>query len=95
MSVGIPIGLLIGLITGAVTCIILRTVSDKDPTIAQAAKVTGELLALPAFWFGGPWLSTAVIKTVTLERFVSSYLITLSLVFAGITIVPIWNMRKS
>jgi hypothetical protein len=60
---GAAIGVLIGIITGLVALLLLKTAfagSERD--LSSILAVTSESLAIPAFWFAGPWLTGRVLS---------------------------------
>lgn len=89
MLPGIMIGVLIGVVTGAVALILLRAATREGSGSARSAiALTTELLAIPAFWFGGPWLTGEVLQSVDLTELVTAYVGTLAVTFTGIVIYP-------
>ena len=90
MIPGIGIGILIGIITGTVALIIIRTVNKKSlRSLTNIVSLTSELLAIPTFWFGGPWLTTDVIKLFDLKNIINPYIIALAVTFSLIIAYPI------
>lgn len=89
--IGYPLGILIGVITGVVLILLLKLIKqlfdksqqDKNsqPNPSTYTKIIAEILALPTFWFGGPWVTTQFIQTMKLEEVLDSYLISLTLTF--------------
>jgi len=89
--VGYPLGILIGIITGVVLIFFIRLLkqliekSQQDekfqPNPSTYTKIIAEMLALPTFWFGGPWVTTQFIQTIKLEEVLDSYLISLTFTF--------------
>lgn len=88
MIIGIVIGVLIGLITGTVFLLLLKTADRASEKGAPILALTSELLAIPTFWFGGPWLTSGLLKLVPLSELISPYLIALTAVFAMISLYP-------
>jgi len=86
---GSALGVLIGLVSGIVFLLLLKTaVGNPDRGIASLAKITGQILAIPTFWFGGPWLTGSVLKAVVLSEVINPYVVSLALVFAAISAYP-------
>ena len=80
---GIPLGLLIGIVSSAAFLFLVRTAwrsPSKDPK--TIVSLVGELLALPTFWFGGPWLTTALLENIQLSSILPYYLVSLTCTFA-------------
>lgn len=96
MVAGALIGLLIGVLTGLVTLLLLRTaragsISDVRAIIALTAAV----LAIPTFWFGGPWATTELLQMVSLTEFTNFYIISLALSYLLVIFHPVfkWIVR--
>jgi Na+-driven multidrug efflux pump len=90
-GVGLALGFLIGVITGIVFLLILKTADRlSEKGTASILTLTTELLAIPTFWFGGPWLATTgMLKGVGEQTgLLNSYLISLVAVFAIISLYP-------
>jgi fucose 4-O-acetylase-like acetyltransferase len=77
--VGIPLGILVGLVSGVAFVFFLRSAFSEDPL-----KVAESLLAMPAAWFGGGWLTTVF----DLERILDSYVMSLAVFFLVIVAKP-------
>lgn len=90
-EVGIPLGVLIGVVTGGVAILLFRT-GWREPDRAGLLKVIGQLLAIPTFWFGGPWLTTTLLASVDLNEIRASYLISLAIVFVPLAGFPVIRM---
>ena len=89
MVEGVIIGFLIGLISGLVSIILLGiAVAATVSNVAAVSALIAELLAMPTFWLGGPWMSTAVFKLVELDQIFLPYLISLAITFIAIVIYP-------
>jgi hypothetical protein len=96
-GVGIALGVLIGVLTGAVAIALFQAAwNESDRT--GILKVTGEILAIPTFWFGGPWLTTTMFASVGLDEIRSPYLISLAIVFAPIAgfivVMKAWKVGR-
>jgi hypothetical protein len=96
-EVGIALGVLIGVVTGAVA-IALFQAAWNEADRSGLFKVTGEILAIPTFWFGGPWLTTTMFASVELDEIRSPYLISLAVVFAPIAgfivVLKAWRVGR-
>jgi hypothetical protein len=90
--IGYPLGILIGVITGAVFNKFL-SITEKAPKAKLSTFVTfsGQILALPTFWFGGPWITTQFLQQVNLEEVLPGYLISLTLTFLLTTAFPLFR----
>lgn len=81
MIVGIALGLLIGAITGTVFLLLLRSARLPTTATQKLITLTAELLAIPTFMLGGPWLSTKILQPIPISEFINPYLISLSFSF--------------
>lgn len=93
-EVGIPLGILIGLISGAVANLLIRT-GWRAHDAKGALQIVGQLLAIPTFWFGGPWLTTAMMAAVELNAIRSSYFLSLTVVFVAFAGWPLARLSWS
>ncbi len=78
MDVAIPLGILIGTISGLAAVLLIK-VAFQGSLVVSILSAIGELLALPTFWFGGPWLTTRIIERVQLSEDI--YILSVALVF--------------
>lgn len=96
-GVGIALGVLIGVVTGGVAIALFQAAWNESDR-SGLLKVTGEILALPIFWFGGPWLTTTMFASVELADIRSAYLISLAIVFAPIAgfivVMKAWKVGR-
>jgi hypothetical protein len=87
--VGTPLGILVGFITGFVyVVLILGIVRTRNLDLKAVGGYVAQLLALPTFWFGGPWVTTAILQPVNFAEVLPSYLDTLVLLFVVIALYP-------
>lgn len=91
-AIGIPVGILIGIVTGTVFLLLLRTAFTGSPTLQDLGTIIAELLALPTFWFGGPWVTTQVLNLVDWTAIVTSYIISLLITFVLICLIPLLRL---
>jgi len=90
---GVPLGILIGFISGFVSLLLINTAWNTSiRQVKNLIILTGEILAIPTFWFGGPWLTTNILGLVSLDKILSSYLIALACTFVPIAIWPMIKM---
>ena len=79
MIPGLALGVLIGVITGTVFLLILKTADRaSDKGTSSILTLTTELLAIPTFWFGGPWLTSRMLALVPLPELINPYLVSLA-----------------
>lgn len=91
--IGVALGLLIGLISGAVALVLLKTAntaSVKD--VSSLVTLTTEILAIPTFWFGGPWVSATLLNLVSLPRIINPYIISVAISFTVIVSYPVFRL---
>ena len=92
MLPGLFIGVLIGVISGMVTLLLLRTATGASIKEVKAIiAITAEFLAIPTFWFGGPWVTTALLNLVPLTKFLNPYIISLTISYLIIVFYPIFR----
>jgi hypothetical protein len=90
--IGIPIGFLIGIVTGTIFLVLLKTVHGaKIDNTASVVAIVSEISAIPTFWFGGPWVTTSLLKLVSLDAMINSYIVTLAIVFGTYVSVPVFR----
>jgi hypothetical protein len=88
--IGVPIGVLIGVVTGLVVVLMIRTAwRTAANDIKGIAALGGEFLAIPTFWFGGPWVSGKLVQSNLPPDFLSYYLVALMLSFVAIAVFPL------
>jgi hypothetical protein len=92
MLAGTFIGVLIGLVSGTVMLVLLRTASSASIGHVKAIiAITAEFLAIPTFWFGGPWLTSTFLQLVSLEEMLDPYIVSLTLTFLVLIFYPIFR----
>jgi hypothetical protein len=64
---------------------------SKAVAFLDGVKVVTEMLALPTFWFGGPWVATRVLASVRWERALPWYIAFLAFPFFLIACVPFFR----
>jgi len=86
---GLILGILIGTITGTVFLLILKTaigVSEKGGS--SILTLTAELLAIPTFWFGGPWVTGKLLERAISRELLDPYVTTLAITFLVMSSYP-------
>jgi hypothetical protein len=90
MLSGIVVGLLIGCVSSIATLVTLvpyfRTAVPSNG-MTLTALVT-HILGFPAFWFGGPWLTTKVLQSLTFADFGQQYIVCLGISYLGVIAYP-------
>lgn len=89
LGVGLALGFLIGIISGTVFLLLLKTaVSAPQKGASLIMTLTAELLAMPTFWFGGPWLTTKLLDLVQLQELINPYVGSLAVTFSIFSLYP-------
>jgi hypothetical protein len=91
-ALGLCLGVLIGIITGYVLILLLRVAMTGKPGLKSNVSIVGELLAIPTFWFGGPWITNLLKLTPISDIILGSYIVALAVVFSGIATYPLLRM---
>lgn len=86
--IGLALGLLIGIITGAIFVFMLKSL-HRASSWGEGLKVVVEMLAVPTFWFGGPWVATKALTSVTWADVLPSYALVLAVVFTIVAALPV------
>jgi hypothetical protein len=81
------LGVLIGIVTGIVFALFLGA-AYKSSSIGAVLKVTPQLLAIPTFWFGGPWVTAELLNAARLDELVDSYVVFLAITFTAFVLGP-------
>jgi hypothetical protein len=93
MFIGIAVGILIGILTGVATLVTLipffRARGTTIPASNGITAVVTQLLGLPLFWFGGPWLTTKMLQSVDFLEFVPPYIASLAVSYIGVLLYPL------
>ena len=95
MQIGIPLGVLIGVVSGISLILLIVTsakISERERPLRTILALIGEILAIPTFWFGGPWITQRFLTSVDLEQIVSSYVLSLAITFVLIAIYPLTRL---
>ncbi|MEM1331721.1 MAG: hypothetical protein AAGG07_14325 [Planctomycetota bacterium] len=96
MILGIALGIPIGLVTGLVALLLLMTaISNRGLDVKSVLAITAELLAIPTFWFGGPWVTSRVLEDVDWSAMLNGYLPAVAVVFCGFLVVPTWTLSMT
>jgi hypothetical protein len=91
--VGICLGILLGLLSGIVAVLLIYTAWGATiGDLGSVLKIVAELLAIATFWFSGPAITSAFIRTVPVEQMINPYMCALTTVFAAVVIVPLLRL---
>jgi hypothetical protein len=89
LIVGLVLGVLIGVITGTVFLLLLKTaVGISEKGSSSILTLTSELLAIPTFWFGGPWLTGKLLVDARPAKMLNPYVISLTIIFLVMASYP-------
>ena len=92
MILGIGLGILIGVISGTVALVLLRTANSLNRVnLKPIVAITAEILAIPTFWFGGPWLTGTILVGTSTADFVNPYVMTLACTFSILMGYPVFR----
>ena len=98
MLIGGIVGVLIGFLTGVATLVVLYpifSIKGYVPAGRRAPLATAQLLGLPAFWFGGPWLSTKLFSFIDLNIFLNPYIAFLAFTYILVVSYPLVQWIRS
>lgn len=89
---GVALGLLIGITSGVVALVLLKTANTASvKEVSSIVALTSEILAIPTFWFGGPWVSTKLFGLVPLAGLINPYIVSLAISFSLLVAYPIFR----
>jgi len=93
LLIGCALGLLIALVTGTIFVFMLKSLS-KAITWGDGLKVVAEMLAVPTFWFGGPWIAARALTSLDWPKVLPPYALTLAVVFTILTSRVVFRYLK-
>jgi hypothetical protein len=91
-AIGIALGILIAVVSGLALLLLLYTATRARPGLKATLTEISELLSMPTFWFGGPWVAGSLLRSVDLPRAVPFYTITLAVCFCAIAVKPLFTL---
>ncbi len=89
---GISLGVMIGVISGFVLLLLLKTANQVSNPIRDIPLIIAEILAIPTFWFGGPWLTTYIMGNINIAQILPPYMSSLAITFVAIAILPLTKL---
>ncbi len=89
---GPALGFFIGVICGIAVLLLIRTATVCRATLKTTVAEISQLLALPTFSFGGPWATSALLRSANLDAMLPSYTVALSLTFAVVAGFPLFTL---
>lgn len=91
--IGIPLGILIGIITGVVAIFFVRSMISSSPrSIKTVIALATELLSLPTFWTGGPWVTGKLFVNIKWEEVLTIYMFFLAISFISVFVWPLCKL---
>lgn len=88
--IGFPLGILIGVISGFALLLLLKSAMRTSAgDVKGLLLILAELLAIPTFWFGGPWLTTTLMADIDRNALLGPYLVGLAVAFVLIAALPL------
>lgn len=93
MTVGIALGLLNGMLSAVVFVYLVKGLAESAGGLSDI-QIALKVLAIPTFWFGGPWVATRTLEAVDWEKQIEPYAVSLFLAFLLITILPMYVYIK-
>jgi len=88
-ALGLALGFFIGVLCGLSVLLLIRTATTAKATLKTTTAEISQLLAIPTFCFGGPWLTSAVFTHLDTDGMLPPYACALSLSFALIAGYPL------
>jgi hypothetical protein len=86
---GPALGFLIGLISGLSVLLLIRMAVTARATLRTTLAQISQLLAIPTFCFGGPWVTGQLMRHVDLDAMLPPYAIFLSVSFTLVAGYPL------
>jgi len=90
VTIGACLGTLIGVITSAIFVYMLKSLCQAAAWF-DGFKIVGEMLAIPTFWFGGPWVATKLLNSLQWQVVLPWYTGLLAVAFLVIASKPIFR----
>lgn len=87
-TIGGCLGALIGVITGSIFIFMLKSLSQAV-VWGDGVKIVAEMLSIPTFWFGGPWVATKSLAALSWPLVLPWYIGLLLVLFLLIAMFPL------
>ena len=88
--IGVSLGALLGAVSGAVFLLLLHYARARGISVWQRlGLVVAKMLAVPTFWFGGPWATGILFAKMDWINVVPWYCASLALTFLLIVYKPL------
>lgn len=91
-ALGPALGFFIGVICGLAVLLLIRTARASRATLKTTVAEISQLLAIPTFSFGGPWVTSTLLRGANLDAILPSYTVSLSLSFAIVAGFPLFTL---
>ena len=88
--VGAALGFFIGVLCGLAVLLLIRSVTAAVVTFKTTVAAISQLLALPTFSFGGPWVTSVMLQSADLGELLPSYTVALAITFAVVAGFPLF-----
>ena len=94
---GAALGILIGIVSGIAAMLLILTAmrllaSNQSVSVKDVVTVITELLSIPTFWFGGPWLMGSMLHYLHMDLAAPYYTTTLAIAFGTISSPVLFRM---
>jgi hypothetical protein len=86
---GPALGFLIGVISGLSVLLLIRVAVATKATLKTTLAQISQLLAIPTFCFGGPWVTAQLLRHVDLDAMLPPYAISLAVSFTLVAGYPL------
>jgi hypothetical protein len=86
---GPALGFFIGVLCGLAVLLLIRTAAATKATLKTTVAEISQLLAIPTFSFGGPWLTSQWLQEWRLHEVLPAYVVSLSVTFALVAGYPL------
>ncbi len=89
---GPALGFFIGVLCGMAVVLLIRTAAAAKATLRTTVAEISQLLAIPTFSFGGPWLTSRWLQESQLDEVLPAYVASLSLTVAVVAGYPLFRL---
>lgn len=72
--------------------ILQAAMSSPHKSTKKTLALTSEILALPTFWFAGPWLTTALFSGIDKTKLLEPYLLPLTCTFMLVSLITVLRL---
>jgi hypothetical protein len=86
---GAALGFVVGMTGGLVVVLLVRNAAVTRQTLRTTLAQIGQLMTIPGFFFGGPWLGSRLFSSVDFAMMLTSYVVSLAVTFALVAGYPL------